>query len=106
MFNLGFSELILVGVIALIFIGPRELPEVARVIGRMLNEFKRATGDLGTSFFEATRDNRSTGPHEGDKLTVVEAPAQPEPAAQADPVQYAAIPEHTAHTPEKKDPVT
>lgn len=46
MFNLGFSELLIIGIIALVFIGPRELPEIARVIGRMLNELKRATSDL------------------------------------------------------------
>lgn len=50
MFNFGFSELIVIGALALIFIGPKELPEVARVIGRLLNEFRRATGDLTGSF--------------------------------------------------------
>lgn len=49
MFNLGFSEILIVGIIALIFIGPKELPDIARVIGRMLNELKRATGDLSTT---------------------------------------------------------
>lgn len=46
MFNLGFTELILLGVIALIFIGPNQLPEVARTLGRLLNEWKRATSDF------------------------------------------------------------
>jgi sec-independent protein translocase protein TatB len=52
MFNLGFSELLVIGVIALIFIGPKELPEIARVVGRMLNELKRATGDLSATILE------------------------------------------------------
>lgn len=46
MFNLGFSEILLLGLIALIFIGPNQLPEVARTIGRLMNEFKRATSDF------------------------------------------------------------
>ena len=46
MFNLGFSELLLLGLIALIFIGPGQLPEVARTIGRLINEWKRATSDF------------------------------------------------------------
>lgn len=46
MFNLGFTELLLLGVIALIFIGPSQLPEVARTVGRLLNEWKRATSDF------------------------------------------------------------
>lgn len=46
MFNLGFTELLLLGVIALIFIGPNQLPEVARTVGRLLNEWRRATSDF------------------------------------------------------------
>ncbi|MCB0361178.1 MAG: twin-arginine translocase TatA/TatE family subunit [Bdellovibrionales bacterium] len=50
MFNLGFSEIVVLLVLALIFIGPKQLPEMARVLGRLLNEFKRATGDLTSTF--------------------------------------------------------
>lgn len=50
MFNLGLSEIILISIIALIFIGPKQLPEIARALGRTLNELKRATEDLTDSF--------------------------------------------------------
>jgi len=56
MFNMGFTELLLLGAIALIFIGPKQLPEVARVIARLINELKRATGELGTSFMDVRRE--------------------------------------------------
>lgn len=46
MFNLGFSEIVIIGVLALLLIGPKQLPEMARVLGRMMNEFKKATQDL------------------------------------------------------------
>ncbi len=46
MFNLGFTELLLLGVIALVFLGPDQLPELARTVGRLLNEWKRATSDF------------------------------------------------------------
>ena len=46
MFNLGFSELLLLGLIALVVIGPKQLPEMARTLARFLNELKRATSDL------------------------------------------------------------
>jgi sec-independent protein translocase protein TatB len=61
MFNLGLSEMILIGIIALIFIGPKQLPEIARTIGRMLNELKRATDDITTSITnpEAYKKTRS-----------------------------------------------
>jgi Tat protein translocase TatB subunit len=52
MFNLGFSELIIIGVLALILIGPKQLPEVAKVLGRMMNEFKKATSDLSGGLLE------------------------------------------------------
>lgn len=59
MFDIGFSEMLLLAAIALVAIGPKQLPEVARVVGRMLNEFKRATGDLTRTLGE-TRDTANT----------------------------------------------
>ncbi len=41
--------------IGLIVLGPKQLPEVARTIGRLLNELKRASGDL-TSVITDARD--------------------------------------------------
>ncbi len=58
MFNLGFSELIVIAVLALIFIGPKQLPEIARVVGRLLNEFRRATSDLTTNFSKVRDETR------------------------------------------------
>lgn len=57
MFNLGFSELILLGVIALIFIGPDQLPELASTLGRLLNEFKRASSDFQSSLTDTLKDD-------------------------------------------------
>lgn len=48
MFNMGFTELIVLGTIALIFIGPKQLPEVARSIAKLINELKRATSGIGS----------------------------------------------------------
>lgn len=54
---MGFSEIILLGIIALIFIGPKQLPEVARTVGRMLNEWKRATSDFQNSMTDSFRED-------------------------------------------------
>lgn len=59
MFNLGFTELLLLGVIALIFIGPQQLPELARTLGRLLNEFKRASSDFQSSMTSTLTDDFS-----------------------------------------------
>ena len=40
--NLGLSELLVIGVIALLVIGPRRLPEVARALGDALRAFQDA----------------------------------------------------------------
>jgi Tat protein translocase TatB subunit len=56
MFGLSFTHLVLFGVIALIFIGPEQLPEVARTIGRILNELRRATQDFQNQFTGQFRD--------------------------------------------------
>src|SRR5262245_56283727 len=46
MFNLGASEVFLLLVLALVFVGPKRLPEIGRAIGSMLAELRKATGDL------------------------------------------------------------
>jgi TatA/E family protein of Tat protein translocase len=46
MFGLGPAELLIIGVFALLFIGPKKLPELARGLGKSLREFQRAKNDL------------------------------------------------------------
>ncbi len=48
------QELVVILVVALIVLGPRRLPEVARALGRALAEFRRATSDLSEEFHNAT----------------------------------------------------
>ena len=55
MFGLGMSEIILLAVLALIVIGPKELPDLARTIGRFLNELKRSTSDFTEDLREKAR---------------------------------------------------
>lgn len=46
MFNMGMPELLVILGLALIILGPRKLPELARSLGKGLAEFKRATNTL------------------------------------------------------------
>lgn len=46
MFDIGFSELIVIGVVALVVIGPERLPGVARTVGHLLGRFQRYVGDV------------------------------------------------------------
>lgn len=44
MFSL--SEMLFIAILALVLIGPKQLPEVARTLGRFLNDLRRASGGV------------------------------------------------------------
>lgn len=46
MFGLGAGEILIILVFALIFIGPKKLPELAKNLGRSLREFQKAKDDF------------------------------------------------------------
>lgn len=50
MFGIGMPEMFLILAIALIVIGPKKLPDLAKSLGRAFAEFKRATSELKDSF--------------------------------------------------------
>jgi TatA/E family protein of Tat protein translocase len=53
--SLGFPELMIIMVIALIIFGPRKLPELGRSLGRSLGEFKKASNELKSTLEEEIR---------------------------------------------------
>jgi sec-independent protein translocase protein TatB len=46
MFNIGFSELVILTVIGLLVLGPEQLPEVAKKLAKIINELKRAKDEI------------------------------------------------------------
>ena len=46
MFDIGFSELLVIGVVALIVIGPERLPRVARTLGHLMGRMQRYVADV------------------------------------------------------------
>ena len=46
MFDFGFSELIVIGVVLLIVVGPERLPKVARTAGHLLGRVQRYVSDV------------------------------------------------------------
>jgi sec-independent protein translocase protein TatB len=46
MFDIGFSELLLIAVVALVVIGPEKLPRVARTVGHLLGRMQRYVNDV------------------------------------------------------------
>lgn len=61
----GWSELIIVLVLILIFFGPKRLPDVAEAIGKSLRKFKKASKDIKdeveSSTDEITEDDEKRG---------------------------------------------
>ena len=49
MFGIGMQELLLILVVALIVLVPKKLPDVAKSLGKAMNEFKRAASDIKES---------------------------------------------------------
>ena len=56
MFNLGFSEVVVILILALILLGPSKLPDLARSIGKGMREIKKATDDLKGVWDEEVSD--------------------------------------------------
>lgn len=56
MFNFGWTELLLIAVVAIVVIGPKELPETLRGLGRGINKLRRMAGEFQGQFNEALRE--------------------------------------------------
>jgi len=56
MFNLGWGEILLIGIVALIAIGPKELPGVLRTVGQMIGKVRRMANEFQGQFQEALRE--------------------------------------------------
>jgi sec-independent protein translocase protein TatB len=56
MFEIGWSELLLIGIVALIAIGPKELPTVLRTLGQWMSKLRRMASEFQNQFQEAMRE--------------------------------------------------
>jgi sec-independent protein translocase protein TatB len=56
MFDIGWSELLVIAVVALIVIGPKELPSVLRTVGQWTTKIRRMAGEFQSQFQEALRE--------------------------------------------------
>src|SRR5262245_11574577 len=67
MFDIGLQEMIIIGVIALLVFGPSKLPELGRMFGRAMREFRRASDEF--------RSTVETNLHINDPDPVIGAPS-------------------------------
>ena len=59
MFGLGFGELILIMLIALIFIGPKKLPELAKGLGKGIRDFQNAAKGFSDQMQDTNEPTKS-----------------------------------------------
>ena len=119
--DIGWSELLLIGVVALIVIGPRDLPHMFRALGRITAKARAMAREFSSAMEDAARDTglsdaanslndlrdvtskRSMGVEAldraadrfekwGPKIPSARAPAKPDPAANAPVAQDGATP--------------
>ncbi|MEA4926631.1 MAG: twin-arginine translocase TatA/TatE family subunit [Syntrophomonadaceae bacterium] len=86
MFNIGPWELGLILLVALIVVGPGKLPEVAKSIGKGINEFKKVTNGYKREFQEAMDSFDTPAQPENKPMPVVEGTTIAEMADQFDAV--------------------
>ena len=89
--NLGFPEMMFLGLLALLLFGPRRLPEIGRQIGKALGEFKRASSEFQSQLEDEVRqlekepDSQSILPPSPPEGAVAQTAAGPPPAPAAVP---------------------
>ncbi len=88
MFGLGMGELIVILAIALIFLGPKRLPDVATSLGKAIRSFRKATRDL-TDQLEIDDDVKAPLRELKSALRDDPPPVQPLATMQPQPVPVA-----------------
>lgn len=104
MFGLGPTELVILGVLALLFIGPKKLPELARGLGRSLREFQKAKDEFQTEFDEAKESVDETQKMMSAEQNIEDNPEDPEHKNTAAP-PHGQMP-HATPTPEADESET
>ncbi len=106
MFGIGFPELLVVLVLALLIFGPAKLPELARSLGRGLAEFRRASNELRSSIMTvAEPEAPSVQPApQGPADQMAQAPLASEVANATGPAAPEAPPARSSESREPSDP--
>jgi TatA/E family protein of Tat protein translocase len=84
MFDIGLQEMLVIGVLALLVFGPSKLPELGRMVGRAMREFRRASDEFRSTVETNLQINEPDPP-----------PPMPEPAIAVPPTPLVELPSET-----------
>jgi Tat protein translocase TatB subunit len=85
MFDIGFQEMVLIMVLALLVFGPSKLPELGKMIGRAMREFRKASDEFRTTVETNLKINEIDDPPPPiypDSTPAADVSATPAPAAE------------------------
>lgn len=57
MFGIGFQELLIIAIIALLIVGPKKLPDLAKTLGKGFSEFRKASEDITDDLKQAMQSD-------------------------------------------------
>ncbi len=57
--GLGFPEMLLIGLVVLVLFGPKKIPEIARGLGKGMNEFRKAMKEVQDKVEEAVTEEKT-----------------------------------------------
>ena len=57
MFGIGMQELIIIAIIALLIVGPKKLPDLAKTLGKSFGELRKAADDISDDFKKTMKDD-------------------------------------------------
>jgi Tat protein translocase TatB subunit len=99
MFDIGLQEMLVIGVLALLVFGPSKLPELGRMVGRAMREFRRASDEFRSTVETNLNMNDLDPPPVPDAVASAAADAMPVATSPSELESTAAVPSVTTEAP-------